>query len=99
RTVSKIIENKIIPTTLEFMDQPTVEVVEEYNQIGLPTDAKAILLIEQDGPETIVDRDLEKIARICEDLNAVTVSIAKDEEEANLLRTARRTALSTIARL
>jgi len=99
QTVSKIIENRIIPTTLEFMDQPTVEVVEEYNQIGLPTDAKAILLIEQDGPEAVVDRDLEKIAKICEQFHAVTVSIAKDEEEANLLRTARRTALSTIARL
>lgn len=99
RTVSAIIENRIIPATLEFLDQPTVEVVEEYNQIGLPTDAKAILLIEQDGPESIVNRDIEKIAEICKELNAVTVNIAKNEAEANALTTARRSALSTIARL
>lgn len=99
RTVSAIIENRIIPATLEFMDQPTVEVVEEYNQIGLPTDAKAILLIEQDGPEFVVNRDIEKIASICENLHAVSVSIAKNEAEANSLTTARRSALSTIARL
>lgn len=99
RTVSTIIENRIIPTTLEFMDQPTIKVVEDYNQVGLPTDAKAVLLIEQDGPKSVVEKDIEKIADICKDLDAVTVSIAKDEEEANLLRTARRSALSTIARL
>ena len=50
RAVSSIIANKIIPATLEFLDQPTIEVVEEFAQIGLPTDVKAILLIEQDGP-------------------------------------------------
>lgn len=50
RAVSAIIANKIIPATLEFLDQPTIEVVEEFAQIGLPTDVKAILLIEQDGP-------------------------------------------------
>lgn len=48
RAVSSIIANKIIPATLEFLDQPTIEVVEEFAQIGLPTDVKAILLIEQD---------------------------------------------------
>ena len=49
RAVSSIIANKIIPATLEFLDQPTIEVVEEFAQIGLPTDVKAILLIEQDA--------------------------------------------------
>ena len=99
KTVSAIIENRIIPATLEFLDQPTVEVVEEYNQIGLPTDAKAILLIEQDGPESVVSQDIDKMAEICKEFNAVTVSIAKNEVEANALTTARRSALSTIARL
>ncbi|MEV9640776.1 glycolate oxidase subunit GlcD [Mammaliicoccus sciuri] len=99
RTVSAIIANKIIPATLEFMDQATIEVVEEYNQIGLPTDAKAILLIEQDGSRETVDKDIEKIEAICKKFNAVSVSVAKDEEEADSLRTARRSTLSTIARL
>lgn len=40
RAVSSIIANKIIPATLEFLDQPTIEVVEEFAQIGLPTDVK-----------------------------------------------------------
>ncbi|MBC3756701.1 FAD-binding oxidoreductase, partial [Bacillus pumilus] len=50
QTVSDIIAAKIIPATLEFLDQPTLLVIEDYAKIGLPTSAKAVLLIEQDGP-------------------------------------------------
>ncbi len=99
QTVSAIIANKIIPATLEFMDQPTIEVVEEYAQIGLPTDAKAILLIEQDGAKDLVERDIKQIAKICESYRAFSVNIARNEKEANALTEARRSALSTIARL
>ncbi|MBU8878727.1 glycolate oxidase subunit GlcD [Bacillus sp. FJAT-29790] len=99
RTVSKIIANKIIPTTLEFLDQPTLEAVEAFAQIGLPTDAKAILLVEQDGPLDVVTKDIDSIIEICKSENAVSVEAAKSEEEAEALRTARRSALSALARL
>ncbi|MDR4886863.1 glycolate oxidase subunit GlcD [Fredinandcohnia sp. QZ13] len=99
KTVSKIIASKIIPITLEFLDQPTLEAVEAFAQIGLPTDAKAILLIEQDGPAEIVKRDIERIIEICKEENAVSVKSAQSEEEADALRTARRAALSALARL
>src|SRR5690625_1226647 len=66
-TVSAIIANRIIPATLEFLDQATVEVVEDYTKIGLPVNAEAILLIEQDGEEEVVTRDIEKIAILCEE--------------------------------
>jgi glycolate oxidase len=99
RSVSKIIANKIIPTTLEFLDQATLKVVEDYAQIGLPTDVQAVLLIEQDGPPEVVDRDVQKIAEVCKQENAVSIQIAATEEEAMALRTARRAALSAVARL
>lgn len=98
-SVSKIIANKIIPTTLEFLDQPTLKVVEEFAQIGLPTNVKAVLLIEQDGPPEIVERDLLKMAEVCRQEKAVSIQVAASEEEADALRTARRAALSAIARL
>ncbi|WP_026695318.1 glycolate oxidase subunit GlcD [Peribacillus kribbensis] len=99
RSVSKIIANKIIPATLEFLDQPTLKVVEDYARIGLPTDVKAVLLIEQDGPPEVVERDIIKISEICRQEMAVSVQIAQSETEAEALRTARRTALSALARL
>ncbi|WP_163102143.1 glycolate oxidase subunit GlcD [Peribacillus alkalitolerans] len=99
RTVSKIIANKIIPATLEFLDQPTLEVVEAHAQIGLPTDVKAVLLIEQDGALEVVERDMKRMAEICKEQNAVSVKVASSEQEAEGLRTARRNALSALARL
>ncbi|MEH7388258.1 FAD-linked oxidase C-terminal domain-containing protein, partial [Bacillus sp. JJ1521] len=73
--------------------------VEAFAQIGLPTDAKAVLLIEQDGPAEVVKRDIERIIEICKEENAVDVKSAESEEEAEALRTARRAALSALARL
>lgn len=99
KTVSAIIANRIIPATMEFMDKATIEVVEDYARIGLPTDAHAILLIEQDGEEELVKKDIEKIAKICKDYHATSVDIAQTEKEAQSLTAARRSALSTIARL
>lgn len=99
RTVSAIIANRIIPTTLEFLDQPTLEVVESYAKIGLPTDAKAVLIIEQDGMKEAVERDMQLIEQICKREQAVSIQVAHTEEEAEALRTARRTALSALARL
>lgn len=48
QTVSNIIASRIIPATLEFLDQPTLQAVEAFAHIGLPTNVKAVLLIEQD---------------------------------------------------
>ncbi|WEY90995.1 glycolate oxidase subunit GlcD [Bacillus subtilis] len=99
QTVSDIIAAKIIPATLEFLDQPTLLVIEDYAKIGLPTSAKAVLLIEQDGPFETVERDMEKIEAICKKGDAVSVQTAQTEEEAFALTEARRSALSALARL
>lgn len=99
RSVSKIIANKIIPATLEFLDQPTLEAVEAFAKIGLPTNVKAVLLIEQDGPLEVVERDIEMMAAICREQHAESVEIAADSETASKLSTARRSALSALARL
>ncbi|MCM3003029.1 glycolate oxidase subunit GlcD [Priestia koreensis] len=99
KSVSTIIANKIIPTTLEFLDQPTLVVVEDFARIGLPTNVKAVLLIEQDGPLQVVEHDIQKIAELCKSENAVSVEVAQSDEHAEALRTARRSALSALARL
>jgi glycolate dehydrogenase FAD-linked subunit len=99
RTVSKIIESRIIPATLEFLDNPTIRVVDDFAKLGLPLDMDAILLIEQDGDPESVDRDIERIAEICRAEHAERVSIAADEAEALRLLTARRSAFTALARL
>src|SRR5690606_6630298 len=93
-----IIANKVIPATLEFLDQGTLEAVEDFAKIGLPTDVGAVLLIEQDGPKEVVERDMEKIVDICKQADAISIQVAETEEEGLELTAARRVALSALAR-
>ncbi|GAA0492825.1 glycolate oxidase subunit GlcD [Salinibacillus aidingensis] len=97
--VSAIIAHKIIPATLEFLDQPTIKVVEDFSKVGLPTHAKAVLLIEQDGDPHKVEKDIHDISSICKENQAFDVTIAQTNEEAEALTTARRAALSALSRL
>ncbi|MGG1658154.1 FAD-linked oxidase C-terminal domain-containing protein [Brevibacillus sp. NRS-1366] len=99
RSVSDIIANRIIPGTLEFLDQGTIRVVEDFKQIGLPTDVAAILLIGQDGEPQTVDKDMERIAAICEKNAAVQIKVATTPEEADDVMTARRSALAALSRM
>jgi glycolate oxidase len=98
RTVSRIIAAHIIPGTLEFMDHGTIQVVEDFAKIGLPTQMKAILLIGQDGHPLIVEEDMAKITEICMQ-EAKEVRVAHNDAEAEDIMTARRSALAALARL
>lgn len=98
RAVSRIIAARIIPATLEFLDNGTIRVVEEYARIGLPTDMAAVLLLEQDGPEAVCEPDMARMAAICREEGAVAVAVAPTPAEGARLMTARRAALSALAR-
>jgi glycolate oxidase len=99
RTVSQIVASRITPCTLEFMDKATIRVVEEFSKIGLPMDAEAILAIEQDGEESLVERDLLLIEAICLQQGAIQVKIAATPEEGAKVMEARRSALAALSRL
>ena len=98
-TVSAIIENKIIPCTLEFLDRTTIECVESYAKIGLPTDCEAVLLMEVDGHPAEVDEQAAQIEKIARQGGAREVRLAATVEEGLRLASARRTAFSALARL
>lgn len=98
KTVSSIIANKIIPVTLEFMDKGTIGAVEDFMKIGLPRDAEAMLLFEQDGDEETVVRDTKRMIEIALENGATSTALAASNEEADVLKTGRRVALSALAR-
>jgi glycolate oxidase len=98
-TVSAIIENKIIPCTLEFLDKVTIACVEDYAKIGLPLDAEAILLMESDGHPAVVEEEAATMARIARENGATEVKIAASAEESDRLAAARRTAFAALARV
>lgn len=99
QTVSDIIAAKIIPCTLEFLDQATIRCVEDYAKVGLPVEAEAMLLMESDGHPEVVKGEAGKMEEIACRNNATTTRAAKTSEEATELATARRAAFSALARL
>lgn len=98
-TVAAIIAGRIVPATLEFMDNFTIRAVEKHSKAGLPLDAAALLLVEVDGHHAQVDEDAEKVESICRKNGAVSIRSAKDAYEREKIWTARRNALSALAQL
>ncbi|UFS70277.1 FAD-binding protein [Geomonas sp. RF6] len=98
-TVSHIIAARVIPATLEFLDRVTIKCVEDYAHVGLPLDVDAVLLIEVDGHPGQVEDDAAAIKDICERHRCSFFQTAATAEEALKLATARRVALSALARL
>jgi glycolate oxidase len=98
-TVSAIIAAKIIPCTLEFLDQITIRCVEDFAKIGLPRDAGALLLMEADGHPAVVADEARRMEAIARENGAVAVTLAQSAEEAARLATARRSAFAALARI
>jgi glycolate oxidase len=98
-TVAAIIAAKIVPATLEFMDNFTIRTVEDFAHAGLPVDAQALLLIEVDGHPGQVADEAEKVEAICKQQGALRIQVAKDAAERNKVWEARRAALSALARV
>src|SRR6266513_2546104 len=97
---SAIIASGIVPAALEFMDGPTIRVVEDsIYAAGYPRDAAAILLIELDGLESGVSADLEVVRRICIDGGARNVKVARDDAERMKLWQGRKKAFGAMGRL
>jgi glycolate oxidase len=99
QTVADIIKSGIVPATLEFLDNTTINAVEDFKKIGLPRDAGAILLLETDGVKEAAIKEITRVEEICTANKALKVQKAGDEAEREAIWTARRAALSALARV
>jgi len=98
-TVTAIIEDGIIPATLEMMDNLTIKAVEEAYHVGFPTDAAAILIIEIDGLKDGMERLTERILAICREHNVREIRVAKDQAERDKIWAGRKGAFGAVGRL
>ena len=90
RTVSDIIRNRIVPTTLEFMDRLSIDCVRNEMGLSIPDETAALLLIEVDGDEDLTARDAKLVQEICVRSGAILFQAASGKEEAERLWEARR---------
>ena len=95
--VSGIIAAGVVPAALEMMDQRMTIAVENWLHAGLPVEAAAILLAEVAGDTEGVIAEAALIQRVAEESGAISVSLAKDEIERQMLWKGRKSAFGAVA--
>ncbi|UCD83473.1 MAG: FAD-binding protein [Deltaproteobacteria bacterium] len=81
QTAARIIRERFLPATLEFMDGESLRCVEDYLKIGLPAEAEAMLLIEDDGDPVLLKKNIRRMEEICRE-RGTQVELAGNEKEA-----------------
>jgi len=64
-TVAAVFKEKILPRSLEYMDQAALACAEDHLKIGLPTDAGAVLLLEVDGDAAQTMEQARRLGEVC----------------------------------
>ncbi len=92
--VAEILKSGVLPNTLEYMDQTSLHVVNEYLPLELPVSTRALLLIEVDGNEKSTEEQGGKLLGLLADRQAypgiLQVRQAHNEKEVEDLWKARR---------
>ncbi|CAG0942126.1 glycolate oxidase [Candidatus Brocadiaceae bacterium] len=91
KSASQIIFNNLLPRALEFIDKSSITCIKGYKQeIQIPEEVNALLLIDIDGKETSVKAEASLIEKIVLENRALTVIPAKSPKERDALWEVRR---------
>lgn len=97
QTVSDIIAAGVTPSTMEFMDNETINAIQNFKDCGLPREAQAVLLIETDGVKDSAKAEMVKVEEVVKKNQAKDFSIAKTAADRDNLFAGRRVALNALA--
>ncbi len=99
KTVADVVASGIVPTSMEVMDGAMIRVVEDAFHYGFPTTAQALLLLEIDGIDQILDEQLNLIIDICKQNKGQDVKQCSDPKRRAELWSARKRAFGAIGRI
>jgi glycolate oxidase len=98
-TVSEVIAAGVLPAAMEMMDGTMIKLVEDAFHFGFPPTAQALVLIEIDGIDALLDAQLDEIVQICKRNNAASTELSKDPDRRAALWKARKGAFGAIGRV
>jgi D-lactate dehydrogenase (quinone) len=99
QAVTHIMTQAVTPCALEFLDQHAIKLIQQQG-ISLPSDAKALLLIDVDGLTAALPIAIEQIARAATNNGLIKIETAATQNESEQLWQTRRAlspALRTLA--
>lgn len=97
--VTSIIEQRISPSTIDFMDKNAIQTVEKFYPVGLLTDKEAALIIEIDGFKSSIEEQKDIVTKVLRQANASAIQYSSTEEEASKIWQARRSSMGACAKL
>ncbi len=97
--VADVIGAGIIPAGMEMMDALAINAAEDFLHAGYPRDARALLIVELDGPEVEVDALIDRVRILAERRNATTLRVSRSEEERLAFWAGRKAAFPAVGRI
>lgn len=97
--VTSIIEQQILPATLDFMDRNVLKTIEQFNPIGLLTDKAAALIIELDGTQSSIEEQKSTITDILRHCNSSAIQYSSTKKESERIWQARRSSMAACTKL
>lgn len=97
QAVSDIIAAGVTPSTMEFMDNATINAIQNFKDCGLPRDAAAVLLIETDGDKNATRAEMVKVEEEVKKNDIRKFRRAESTQERDSLFAGRRVALNALA--
>ena len=97
--VNSVIEQRIYPATIDFMDKNAIQTVEKFYPANLLTEKEAALIIEIDGFECSMDYQENIIVKILNTCKASAIQASHNDEEYDRIWMARRSSMGACARL
>ncbi len=95
--VASIIAAGVTPSTMEFMDNATINAIQNFKDCGLPRDAAAVLLIETDGQKDSAIAEMAKVEVEVQKNGSRAFARATSSEEREKFFAGRRVALNALA--
>ena len=96
--VADIIRSGMLPVAIEFMDRPCIRACEDFVGAGYP-DVEALLIIEVEGSEEEIGRQLAWIRRIASDHGPETVRESRSDAESELIWAGRKAAFGAMGKI
>jgi glycolate oxidase len=90
RTVTEFMASGAEPSLFELLDGPTMRMVNDYGDFGLPDDAGAMLLVQSDAQDAEALEELGVFQSIAESNGGTEVFVSDDPADSEMLVAARR---------
>jgi glycolate oxidase len=95
--VSKIISAGVVPAAIEMMDALAIEAAEAAVHCAYPPNARAVLIVELDGPAGEVECQFAEVKELC--AAAFEIRVAADDAERVRIWTGRKSAFAAVGRI